>query len=99
MVNNMRKLLTYIFLLFCAFAWAQNGTSVANGLPYECSFEESEDLSPWMLNYHAPANAVDKWIFGTAVHSEGKRAMYISTDGANPNYGKKQNISIASEFA
>lgn len=91
----MRKLLTYILLWFSVTAWAQNGTTVASGLPYECSFEEAEDLSPWMLNYHAPANAIDKWIFGTAVHSEGKRSMYISTDGANPNYGKKQNISIA----
>ena len=91
----MRKLLTYIVLFFSVTAWAQNGTTVASGLPYECSFEESETLTPWMLNYHAPTNAVDKWIFGTAVHSEGKRAMYISTDDANPNYGKKQNISIA----
>ena len=95
MVNNMRKLLTYILLFISLIAFSQNGTTVASGLPYECSFEESENLTPWRLNYNAPANAVDKWIFGTAVHSEGKRAMYISTDNANPNYGSRQNISIA----
>jgi len=90
----MRKFLTYIVLFISMAAWAQQGTSVATGIPYECSFEESEDLSAWTLNYLTP-NATDKWMYGTAVHSEGKRSMYVSADGVNPCYGKDQNITVA----
>ena len=32
---------------------------------------------------------------GTAVHSEGRRSLYISADGQNPNYGKKPNIAVS----
>ena len=73
-------------------AWAQQGTTVATGLPYECSFEESENLSCW--NIHL-SNTTDQWIFGSAVHSEGRRSMYISKDGTDPNYGKNPNVSVA----
>ena len=85
-----RLLFLHIILLFSVLAWAQ-AASVATGLPYECSFEESENLSAWELNYGTPS-ASDKWIFGTAVHSEGKRSMYISSDGTNPIYGKKDVV-------
>ena len=86
----MKKfILTYVLAFAAIWASAQ----VATGLPYECSFEESEDLSCWTLNSGTP-NASDKWMFGTAVHSEGKRAMYISADGQNPTYGKK-NVVIS----
>ena len=87
----MRRILTYIILLFIVLACAQRGTTVATGLPYECSLEPTEILSAWQLNYGTPS-AQDKWIFGTAVHSEGKRSMYISSDGANPIYGKKDVV-------
>ena len=90
----MRKLLiTYSLLLFCVLTYAQ--ATVATGLPYECSFEEGDTtLSAWTLNYGTPTNT-DKWMYGTAVHSEGKRAMYISSDGISPVYGKNPNISVA----
>ncbi|MBR1473730.1 MAG: immunoglobulin domain-containing protein [Paludibacteraceae bacterium] len=91
----MRKLLlTYISLLLCVLAWAQNGTSVATDFPYECGFEENEDLSAWNLNPNTPT-AKDKWIFGTAVHSEGKRSMYISAYGNDCNYGGSKNVSVS----
>ncbi len=86
----MRRFLTYIFLLCAVFAWSQ----VANTFPYECSFEEDEDLSAWTLNY-GTQTTVDQWMVGTAVHSDGRRSMYISTDGQNPSYGKTPNISVA----
>lgn len=91
----MRKLLiTYSLLLFCVLAYAQYPT-VATGLPYECSFEEGDTtLSAWTLNYGTPTNT-DKWMYGTAVHSEGKRSMYISSDGISPVYGKNPNVSVA----
>ena len=91
----MRKILaTYFLLLFSATMLYAQGTSVASGVPYVCSFEEGEDLSAWVLNYNTPT-ATDKWIFGTAEHSEGMRSMYISTDGAYPFYGGKPNVVAA----
>ncbi|MBR6115911.1 MAG: hypothetical protein IKP93_00365, partial [Paludibacteraceae bacterium] len=85
-----RLLFLHIFLLSTVFAWSQ----VANTFPYECSFEEGEDLSAWTLNY-GPTPTVDQWMVGTAVHSEGRRSLYISSDGQNPSYGKTPNISVA----
>ena len=87
MVNIMKRLLfLHIILLFATFAWAQD-----DALPFECSFEESEDLSRWVLNPLTP-NAADQWMIGTAVHSDGRRALYISADGVDPNYNKKPNV-------
>ena len=89
----MRRILYIgILLIMSMAAWAQQGTTVATGLPYECSFEESENLSCW--NIHL-SNTTDQWIFGSAVHSEGRRSMYISKDGTDPNYGKNPNVSVA----
>ena len=85
-----RLLFLHIFLLCTVFAWSQ----VATTFPYECSFEEGEDLSAWTLNYGA-VPTVDQWMVGTAVHSEGRRSLYISADGQNPNYGKTPDISVA----
>ena len=62
-----RQLFLHIFLLCCTLSWAQ---SVATGAPYECGFEESEDLSAWTLNART-ASAKDKWMYGTATHSAG----------------------------
>lgn len=91
----MRRILTYIFLLFAALIWAQQGTTVATGLPYECSFEATEDLSSWVLNAGASASAKDKWIFGSTVRSSGRRSMYVTTDGQNPGYGRKKNVLVS----
>ena len=85
-----RLLFLHIFLLSTLLAWAQ----VATTFPYECSFEEGEDLSAWTLNY-GNQNTTDQWMVGTAVHSEGRRSLYISADGQNPNYGKKPNIAVS----
>ncbi len=84
------------YILLCLMAcllplttWAQ-----ATGIPYSCSFEESEDLSNWVMNYGTPS-ATDKWMVGTAAHSEGKRALYISSDGKNTYYGNKPNVVVS----
>lgn len=88
----MRKLLIlHIILLFSLMAWSQNP---ATAYPYECSFEASEDLSAWVLNPNTPT-AVDQWIIGTAVHSEGRRALYISSDGQSDVMGKTTNVTVA----
>lgn len=83
----MRKLLiTYCLLWCCMLAWSQ-----ASGIPYSCSFEEGEDLSAWVMNYNTPT-ATDQWMVGANTHSEGKRSLYISSDGKNPVYGNQPNI-------
>ena len=88
----MRKILIiHIILLFSLLAWSQNP---ATGLPYECSFEASENLSAWQLNPQT-STAVDQWMVGTAVHSEGRRALYISSDGQNDVMGKTSNVTVA----
>ena len=84
--------LTYCLLLMTVFAWSQ--ATVATDLPYECSFEVGEDLSSWVLNQGTPT-ATDKWMIGTAVHCEGRRSMYISSDGVNPTYGRSRNIVVS----
>ena len=92
---EMRKLiLLHIILLFSVVAMAQT-VPVASGLPYECSFEEGETaLNSWALNEGTPT-AHDKWMVGTATHSDGKRSLYISADGQNPNYDSLPNIVVA----
>ena len=85
-----RLLFLHIALLSALLAWAQ----VATTFPYECSFEEGEDLSAWTFNY-GTVPTTDKWMVGTAVHSEGRRSLYISSDGQNPNYGKTPNIAVS----
>ena len=62
--------------------------------PYECSFEEGEDLSAWTFNY-GNQTTKDLWMIGTAVHSEGKRSLYVSSDGKNPNFGGTPNVVVS----
>lgn len=83
----MRKFFLYISLMVSALISAQT-------LPYECSFEESEDLSNWHLNAGS-ASTNDKWMVGTATRSTGKRSLYISSDGISPVYGAKPNVSVS----
>ena len=92
---EMRKLiLLHIILLFSVVAMAQT-VPVASGLPYECSFEVGDTtLGSWVLNEGTPT-AHDKWMVGTATHSDGKRSLYISADGQNPNYDSLPNIVVA----
>lgn len=60
-------------------------------VPWQCSFEEEEDLSDWKLNEGASA-AKDQWVIGDATHSDGKRALYISTNGGSSTIaGAKTN--------
>ena len=83
----MRKIiLLHIILFFSAFAWSQD-------IPFSCSFEEGEDLSNWVMNN--PSNTTDKWMVGTMVHSDGKRSLYISSDGKNTVYGNHPNIVVS----
>lgn len=80
-------LLTITLCLFTCFAVRVQAQSI----PYSCSFEEDEDLSRWVYNYKTPT-ATDSFMVGTAVHSEGKRSLYISNNGKDPSYGNQPNV-------
>ena len=73
-------------------AWAQQG-GVAYMSPYETSFEVGDTtLHAWTLNQNSPT-AKDQWMIGTAVHSEGYRSLYVSSNGVSPSYGKKDETT------
>lgn len=88
------KRIQYILLCLLACLLPLNTWAQATGIPYSCSFEEGEDLSNWVLNYNTPT-ATDKWMVGTAAHSEGKRSLFISSNGQEPSYGSHPNIVVS----
>lgn len=64
-------------------------------IPFLCGFEEQSEVNQWQLNEGTP-NANDQWVIGKATHSEGKQALYISSDGGSSTvYGDKPNIVMA----
>ena len=72
----------------CIPVYAQT-TSIT--IPYSFSFEESEvaELANWVINPGKGADTLpEKWIVGNAAHSEGHRALYISNNGSDCQFGK-----------
>ena len=81
-------------LLFAAIALTAQ-VHAATDFPYACDFEENSYVpSDWVLNYGTPT-ATDQWMVGTAVHSEGKRSLYISSDSLNARFGSNPNVTVA----
>ena len=79
--------------VLCVAASAQATPQI--NVPWQCSFEETEDLSDWILN-SGTATATDQWHIGTATHSDGKQALYISTNGGTiAQAGAQANIVMA----
>ncbi len=86
---------TFLYLLCCLLAvpvFAQLQVSI----PYSMGFEESDslELKNWVLNPGVNASkCVDQWVVGDAVKSDGRRALYISTDdGMNTGFGIAKNV-------
>lgn len=93
----MRNIPYYAIIGACIFCFSSLTLQAAPQItvPWQCSFEESEDLSDWVLNPGTEA-ATDQWVIGDATHSDGKRALYISTNGGlNAVAGAKNNIVMA----
>ncbi len=64
-------------------------------IPWQCSFEETEDVSDWVLNPSTSA-ANDQWVIGTATRSDAQRSLYISSDnGEHTMVGNGANIVMA----
>lgn len=86
----MRKRI-YILQFVICLACVINAQQIT--LPYQCGFEETENLSEWHIVN--PTGATDCWMYGNAAHSEGKRSLYISSDGKTASFGSRPNISVA----
>lgn len=95
---SMKKSITLFFsLLVISFLCVQR--SVAQQLitvPYSMGFEEEEsvELANWVLNPGKNASkCTDQWYVGDAVKSDGKQALYISSDqGASAVFGVTKNV-------
>lgn len=85
----------FLYLLCCLLAvpmLAQLQVSI----PYSMGFEESDslELKNWVLNPGVNASkCVDKWVVDNAVKSDGRRSLYISTDGGESAcFGTSTNV-------
>ena len=54
--------------------------SVVGEIPYSTGFETGDDASNWTL---VNGNNTNKWYIGTATHSTGSKALYISYNNGN----------------
>ena len=65
-------------------------------VPYMCGFEDSVEVSNWVLNYGADGpNCKEQWVVGNGARSEGRNGLYISNDGYSAAYGVNSNIVVA----
>lgn len=66
-------------------------------LPYECGFEDSIEVSGWVLN--AGANGTkcqEQWMIGNLEYHGGRQSLYLSRDtGKTTYFGNKPNVVIA----
>ena len=64
-------------------------------LPYLCDFENDVENAKWTLNYNPnlePGRLKNLWYIGEAEASEGKRSMYVTSDGgATASYTNSEN--------
>lgn len=105
----MRKLFTIVkkrfnstlsilgLLCFFSYATARAQGGVAIQVPYSFSFEDSEsaELSQWVFNPGAVAPAcVDQWIVGEARANDGRKSLYISTDGYEASFGARPDLQF-----
>ena len=91
-------LTTIVCILSFITAISQNSQSPYSvTLPYSCGFEDSEDLSQWVLNSGADGkNCQDQWMIDNCDAYEGFKSLYVSADsGQTVSYGAKPNYVIA----
>lgn len=93
--NWVKRLLLLQLLALPAFFVTRAQSVAETTVPYSFSFEEDEsaELSKWVLNPGAnTADLKDQWVIGKAVHSDGRRAAYISNNGgADASYDVTTN--------
>ena len=81
------KKTTFSFLIAClvtiCMVRAQD-TPIPATTPYYCGFEDAAERSNWLFHQSGYYN-YNKWMIGTATHSEGEYALYV-TDYAATGY-------------
>ena len=91
----MKRISIYLFLIVSLLCF--NGALLAQyeiSLPYECGFEDVEEMENWVLNAGEEGLlCADQWMIGNLDASVGHNSLYISCDtgqsiiyGASPNY-------------
>lgn len=66
--------------------------AIVGDIPYSTGFENDDDGSNWTL---VNGNNTNKWYIGTAAHSTGSRALYISSNNGNSyNYNGYDESSV-----
>ncbi len=94
--RGLRTVISVCILFVTMSVIAQ--TPVPITVPYSFGFEEDEDeeLQNWVLNPGTQASlCTDQWIVGEVRSNGGRRAMYISTNGYEANFGSKPNVQYA----
>ncbi len=80
------KLLKYILCLLslCMSVALSAVETYQIPIPWQCGFEFEDDNTPtyWTLNAKT-SNALDQWVIGNALSSEGKHSLYISADSGS----------------
>ena len=93
MNRNISILLVFIIACFFAQPAFSQAAIVA---PYSMGFEleDSVELANWVLNPGTNASkCTDQWVVGDAIRSDGKSALYISSDqGASAKFGVAKNV-------
>lgn len=95
----MKRYLGYIFcvaiLFFSPVLCAQQVEIIT--APYECDFEDSLEISRWVLNAGTDGNKCqDQWMMGSLDYHGGRNSLYISCDtGQTTTYSYKPNVVVA----
>ena len=90
----MKYIKLHIMFLGLCLSMTMVGQHLIN-VPCSFSFEDTEDFSNWTLN-EGSAAACDRWVVGSATHSDGYKSLYINTDSvSDPYFGNKPNIVVA----
>ena len=91
----MKRILLY--LVFVLAVGMLNAETIT--LPYLCDFENDVENAKWTLNYNPnlePGRLKNLWYIGEAEASDGKRSMYVSSDGgATASYTNSENTILA----
>lgn len=89
----------HIFLVFVGLWLASVASAQMITIPYSMSFEEADSLemNNWVINPGAAApQCADFWYNGPALHSDGRRGMYIVCEDSvhMPTYAQANNLQF-----
>jgi hypothetical protein len=75
--------------------WNNGGTFTTDiaiaQVPYYCGFEDEPERNCWQF---INGTGVNKWCIGTATHTEGNAALYISNDNGEHNHMSSGGFSV-----